>query len=40
MSIVEKYDMLLKCYHHLHVMANCEIGFVDQKVDEDWFGYF
>jgi hypothetical protein len=34
-SIVEKYNkkslypMLLKCYHHLHLLANCEIEFVN-----------
>ncbi len=27
--------MLLKCYRHLHPMANCEIGFVNQRIDEN-----
>jgi hypothetical protein len=25
---------ILKCYHHLHHVTNCEFGFANQKVDE------
>jgi hypothetical protein len=25
----------LKCYHHLHHVTNCEIKYVDQRVDEN-----
>jgi len=28
--------MLLKSYHHLHHVTDCEIGFANQKVDEDF----
>jgi hypothetical protein len=34
-SIIEKYNkkslypMLLKCYHHLHLVTDCEIKFVN-----------
>jgi hypothetical protein len=41
MSIVEEYDkkslhfIFLKHYHHLHLVANCEIGFVNQRIDEN-----
>jgi hypothetical protein len=28
--------MLLKCYHHLRLVAYCEIGYVDQIIDEDY----
>jgi hypothetical protein len=28
--------MFLKCYHHLHLVTNCEIGYVDQRVDENY----
>jgi hypothetical protein len=41
-SIVENYDrrslhpMLLKCYHHFQLVANCEIGSIDQIIDKDY----
>jgi hypothetical protein len=28
--------MFLKCYHHLHHATNCEIEYVDQRVDENY----
>ncbi len=34
-SIIEEHDtkslhpIFLKCYHYLHLMTNCEIGFID-----------
>jgi hypothetical protein len=40
-SVGKKYDrkslhpMLLKCYHHLHLVTSCEIGSTNQKVDEN-----
>jgi hypothetical protein len=41
-SIIEDYDrrslhpMLLKYYHHLRSVAYCEIGSIDQIIDEDY----
>ncbi len=29
------HPMLLKCYHHLHLVASYEIGSTNQKVDEN-----
>ncbi len=26
--------MLLKCYHHLHSMIDCEVAFANTKLDE------
>jgi hypothetical protein len=26
----------LKCYHHLHHVTNCEIKYVDQRVNENY----
>jgi hypothetical protein len=41
-AIVEEYDikslypMLLKCHHHLHLLAKSESDFVNIGVDEDY----
>ncbi len=41
-SNITEYDrkslhpMLLKCYHHLHLVPNCEIVFTKQRVDENY----
>jgi hypothetical protein len=41
-SIVEDYDrrslhpMLLKCYHHLRLVVDCENRSIDQIIDEDY----
>jgi hypothetical protein len=29
------HPMLLKCHHHLHLVASYEIGSTNQKVDEN-----
>jgi hypothetical protein len=44
-SIIKEYDkkslhpVLLKCYHHLHLVPNCEIVFTKQRVDENYTMY-
>jgi hypothetical protein len=40
-SIVEEYDqkflqpMLLKCYHHLHLVEDCDVKFIEHRSYED-----
>ncbi len=40
MTIVENFDkrsmylMLLKCYHHLHLVVKLEVSCEDQAMDE------
>ncbi len=40
-SIIEKYDqkflqpMLLKCYHHLHLVVDCDVEFTKHRSYED-----
>lgn len=44
-SIIEKYDrkslhpIFSKSYQHLHFVKNCEIGYVDKKVDINYNSY-
>ncbi len=26
----------LKCYHHLHYVTNCEIEYIDKRIDENY----